>query len=53
MQVEFLKTSQEGELFPLLLSRYKTQEQKVMKQVLKLLYRIILMKEIILYHVTT
>jgi hypothetical protein len=27
MQVEFLKASQEGELFPLLLSRYKTQEQ--------------------------
>ena len=40
-------------MFPHLLSRYKTQEQKVMKQVLKLIYCIILMKEIILYHVTT
>jgi len=51
MHVEFLKTSQEGELFPLLLSHYKTQEQKVMKQVLKLIYCIFifLMKEIIPY----
>lgn len=53
MQVEFLKTSQQSELFPLLLSHYKTQEQKVMEQVLKLIYCIFFMKEIILYHVTT
>ena len=53
MQVEFLKSSQDGKLFPLLLSHYKTQEQKIMKQVLKLIYCIFLMKEIILYHVPT
>jgi len=55
MQVKFLKTSQEGKLFPLPLSHYKTQEQKVMKLVQKLIYCIFifLMTEIILYHVTT
>ena len=52
MQVELRKTSQEGELFPLLLSHYKTQEQKGMKQVLELIYCICLMKEIILYQLT-